>query len=44
MYLTIVAEHVEFKPIFKRDEETTRDAAGTERTDRDEELVAEAVF
>jgi len=36
-----VAEHVEFKPLFKRDEE---DAAAPETAGQEEELPAEAVF
>ncbi len=41
--IKIVAEHVEFKPIFKRDEESS-DSNAAESAVHEEELVAEAVF
>lgn len=39
MYFTIVAEHVEFKPVFKRDDERDDEAAEARR-----EEMAEPVF
>lgn len=41
--IKIVAEHVEFKPVFKRDEDSTATSAA-ETVVHDEELLAEAVF
>lgn len=41
--IKIVAEHVEFKPLFKRDEEVSVSMAA-ETAEHGEELVAETVF
>jgi len=42
--IKIVAEHVEFKPVFKRDENDTHELAVAESPDQAEEVLAEAVF
>jgi len=42
--IKIVAEHVEFKPVFKHEESDAHESAVAEKSQFDEEKLAEAVF